>query len=165
MHSRVVAGAERKALLPELPAIAKAALLTDEGSKATLVDAREVEFAGGARIVVALVASGMHCIFGVVDPRSWRAENVRITDFPGCKRIQFVAEDDFNADGIPDFQYRLMIASNRYPVDVDESVVLLSQPAGLSYCYAEQLSVLGDARSAVARLGKAALRCYGSQVD
>ena len=81
----------------------------------------------------------MTCALAIVRPDAAAPRFVPGFDASPCKRMTWVAEGDFNADGILDFLYTMSVPHNRYPVDADVYTFYLSQPANNSYCSVERL--------------------------
>jgi hypothetical protein len=134
-----------------------------------LVEARLVRFPRADRIVVTLRIEPEICAFGIINPETGAGVYVPGFDY-ACKDIRFVADDDFNGDGVPDFQYQLVVRSNRYDADVDEGSVFLSIREQESYCYGERLqlltgrggwtrSILPEVRDLAAREGPSVFEC------
>jgi hypothetical protein len=56
--------------------------------------------------------------------------------------MNLLSEEDINGDGVPDFQFHVVVHSNRYEVYVDEGAIYLSDVSNRSYCYADSLAVV-----------------------
>jgi hypothetical protein len=60
-----------------------------------------------------------------------------------CLSMRKIAEADVNDDGLPDFVFEVTVPSNRYPTNVDEAAVYLSECTPGSpptYCYSKEAS-------------------------
>lgn len=107
-----------------------------------VLDARSIVFPGGHRvIIVALQTPSLICGIGLLDPKRGRGVPIPMPTYT-CKTLEFVADDDLNADRVPDLWFIMTAPSNRYEAEVEESFVYLSLVAEQSYCYSRRLSHL-----------------------
>lgn len=140
---------------------------------------KEVDLAGTRMTLVPLLIhflkeSNRYCRLGLVWNDPLRAEICAVpvqADYAECRGLRKLVEGDLNDDGVPDFVLGVTIPSNRYPVDVTEEMVYLSNIRERTFCFAPKLS--GDflnvrdansyrkiVREAVVRRGVGILDCY-----
>ncbi len=101
-----------------------------------------------------------HCWLAVVRLDSQTVHIVPMPegdDHPECRSMEVGPIIDFNADGIPDWAFRVEIPSNRYHANVAEARVFLSDPSHETYCYAPALGAYAG-EPIVFRRGAAAIQ-------
>ena len=83
-----------------------------------------------------------------------------------CSAMRKLAEVDLNHDGVPDFIFIITIRSNRYPEDVQEGAVYLSNRERMTYCFADVASdtVTIGGRAGKTFTGAAAIHALEKQI-
>jgi hypothetical protein len=83
-----------------------------------------------------------------------------------CSAMRKLAEVDLNHDGIPDFIFVVTVRSNRYPEDVEEGAVFLSNRGSMTYCFADVASgtVTIGGRAGKTFTGAAAIHALEEQI-
>ena len=123
------------------------------------------------------------CRLAVIRRGTSKAEFVALppeADPVSCRRLELVAQADFNHDGVPDFAFSVDGPSNRYNAILSEGRFYISDSTRETYCYAPTISIFADgpivahgsARAvlravddAVRRLGQHALDCWRTGDD
>jgi hypothetical protein len=111
-----------------------------ESHELAVVAIRRVSFSGVARVVAALRIDKTCFVFGVIDPITHASRVLPSRFYCDCKGMDLLSEEDINGDGVPDFQFHVVVHSNRYEVYVNEGAIYLSDASNRGYCYADSLA-------------------------
>lgn len=152
-------------------ALARAAVDATPVPSIGVVMEREVASGTRRRAVEALRLNETTFAFGVVDVGTGAVELVG-PPVEDCKKARLVSDHDINGDGVPDFQFSFLVPSNRYPIDVEEGAIYLSDPVRHSYCLAQRLHDVAlpsgkplnaeDLKVLKEHAGEAAFHCAGA---